>query len=122
MDDPHLNRDVLVALQEVMEDEYPVLLDTFLADSEERLSLLRQQKDAGQLMETAHSFKGSSSNMGAVRLAELCNKLEHRAKISPRSDLQNLIREIDLEFAFVRPLYEAERERSLFEKATVRRF
>lgn len=122
MDDPHLNRDVLVALQEVMEDEYPMLLDTFLADSEERLSLLRQQKDAGQLMETAHSFKGSSSNMGAVRLADLCHELEHRAKEYPPSDLQKLIREIDLEFAVVRPLYEAERERSLFEKATVRRF
>lgn len=122
MDDPHLNRDVLVALQEVMEDEYPMLLDTFLADSEERLSVLRQQTDARQLMETAHSFKGSSSNMGAVRLADLCHELEHRAKEYSPPDLQKLIREIDLEFAVVRPLYEAERERALFEKATVRRF
>ncbi|KAI2694501.1 Hpt domain-containing protein [Pseudomonas sp. TNT3] len=123
MDDPHLNRDVLVALQEVMEDEYPMLLDTFLADSEERLSLLRQQKDAGQLMETAHSFKGSSSNMGAVRLADLCHELEHCAKEQhPLPELEKLIGEIDREFAVVRPLYEAERQRSRYEKATARRF
>ena len=122
MDDPHLNRDVLVALQEVMEDEYPVLLDTFLVDSEERLNLLHLQKDAGQLMETAHSFKGSSSNMGAARLADLCHELEHRAKECPSSELAKLIGEIDREFAVVRPLYEAERQRSLSEKATARRF
>jgi len=31
----HLDTSVLVTLQEVMEAEYPVLLDTFLVDSEE---------------------------------------------------------------------------------------
>ena len=49
MADTHLDRDVLSALQEVMEDGYPELLDTFLADSEERLSLLRKSDDAEQV-------------------------------------------------------------------------
>jgi len=113
--DTHLDRDVLSALQEVMEDEYPVLLDTFLCDSEERLNLLREAADADQLGATAHSFKGSSSNMGALRLASLCDELEQRAKQKSLAGIEKLVGEIDGEFAIIRPLYEAERQRSLAE-------
>ncbi|MHC8335092.1 Hpt domain-containing protein [Pseudomonas sp. LB3P25] len=122
MADTHLDRDVLSALQEVMEDEYPTLLDTFLADSEERLHLLRQVDDADQLGAAAHSFKGSSSNMGATRLSELCHELEQRVQKKELAGIEKLIGEIDSEFAIVRPLYEAERQRSLSANETVRRF
>jgi HPt (histidine-containing phosphotransfer) domain-containing protein len=120
--DTHLDRDVLSALQEVMEDEYSTLLDTFLADSKERLSLLRKADDAETLGATAHSFKGSCSNMGAIRLAQLCNELEQRARQVPLEGIEKLVSEIDGEFAIVCPLYEAERQRSLADSATVRRF
>jgi len=120
--DTHLDRDVLSALQEVMGDEYSTLLDTFLDDAEERLRILRKAEDAAQLMNAAHSFKGSSSNMGAIRLAELCHELEQRAKQKNLSGIEKLIREIDGEFAIVRPLYEAERQRSLSANETVPRF
>ena len=119
MADTHLDRDVLSALQEVMEDGYPELLDTFLADSEERLSLLRKTDNPDQLGAAAHSFKGSSSNMGAIRLAELCHELEQRAKQKSPEGIEALVGEIHSEFAIVRPLYKAELELS---KATVRRF
>ncbi len=69
MSAPHLDDRVLASLQEVTEDEYPVLLDTFVLDSEERLRSLHaalQAGDAQALRHTAHSFKGGSSNMGAV--------------------------------------------------------
>lgn len=122
MADKHLDRDVLSALQEVMEDEYSTLLDTFLADSKERLSLLRKAGDAETLGATAHSFKGSCSNMGAIRLAQLCNELEQRARQTPLEGIEKLVGEIDGEFAIIRPLYEAERQRSLADSATVRRF
>ena len=115
MADTHLDQNVLSALQEVMEDEYPTLLDTFIADSEERLRVLRKAEDAAQLMNAAHSFKGSSSNMGAIRLAELCHELEQRAKQKSLTGIEKLVGEIDGEFAIVRPLYEAEKQRSLSE-------
>jgi HPt (histidine-containing phosphotransfer) domain-containing protein len=111
VDDTHVDRSVLSALQEVMEDGYPDLLDIFLADSEERLKVLRATDSAALLVETAHSFKGSSSNMGAVRLTELCHQLEQQASSSPYTGVQELVREIDREFADIRPLYEAERQR-----------
>lgn len=122
MADTHLDRDVLSALQEVMEDEYPMLLGTFLADSIERLSQLHKTDDAETLGATAHSFKGSCSNMGAIRLAQLCNELEQRSKQKSLEGIEKLISEIDSEFAIIRPLYEAERQRSLADSATVRRF
>jgi HPt (histidine-containing phosphotransfer) domain-containing protein len=111
VDDKHVDRDVLKALQEVMEEGYPELLDIFLADSEERLNILRTADSTAVLVATAHSFKGSSSNMGAVRLTELCHQLEQQARSSPWAGIQELVREIDHEFASIRPLYEAERQR-----------
>jgi HPt (histidine-containing phosphotransfer) domain-containing protein len=111
VDDRHVDRDVLSALQEVMEGGYPELLDIFLADSEERLKVLRTADSAAPLIATAHSFKGSSSNMGALRLTELCHQLEQRAQNLPWDAVQELVGEIDREFAGIRPLYEAERQR-----------
>lgn len=108
----HLDHDVLSALRDVMEEQYAELLETFLEDSEERLRVLRKAEDVSQLINAAHSFKGSSSNMGAVRLARLCGKLEQLAKGDAPQGLTKLVGEIDGEFAVVRPFYEAERQRS----------
>ena len=106
----HLDHEVLSALREVMEDEYPLLLDTFLIDSKERLRQLKTD-DTNQLIATAHSFKGSSSNMGAIRLFELCDQLEQQAKELSPGGIEKLVAEIDSEFSLVRSLYEEELER-----------
>lgn len=114
MSAPHLDDRVLASLQEVMEDEYPVLLDTFVLDSEERLRSLHaalQAGDAQALRHTAHSFKGGSSNTGAVLLAGYCKELEESAR---RGELQRapaLIEQMEREFAIVRILFKQERQR-----------
>ncbi|WP_395611220.1 Hpt domain-containing protein [Pseudomonas sp. B22129] len=108
----HLDPDVLSGLQEVMEGEYPKLLDTFLDDSQKRVEALRKARDdAKALGRIAHSFKGSSGNLGAVRLAQLCQRLEVESVGTAAADLGALVDQIDLEFALVRPMYESERER-----------
>ncbi|MCK3837185.1 Hpt domain-containing protein [Pseudomonas synxantha] len=113
----HLDPDVLSGLQDVMEGEYPKLLDTFLDDSQKRIEALRDARDdAKALGRIAHSFKGSSGNLGAVRLAQLCQRLEAES-VKPSSDLGELVDQIDHEFAFVRPLYESERQRSVSESS-----
>lgn len=108
---PHVDPGVLSALEDVMEAQYPILLDTFLSDSQNRLDVLRGALDPEAISQQAHSFKGSSSNMGALRLADLCSRLEQCAQRSPECDVQHLIGQIDLEFDAVKPLYERERER-----------
>jgi HPt (histidine-containing phosphotransfer) domain-containing protein len=112
--DLHLDNAVLAALQDVMEDEYPVLLDTFLADSEERLRLLQQAResaDAQALRLAAHSFKGSCSNMGAPLLSGLCKHLEEAARRERLDQAPELIEQIEREFAIVRILLKSERQR-----------
>ncbi|MCF5229698.1 MULTISPECIES: Hpt domain-containing protein [unclassified Pseudomonas] len=107
----HLDPVVLTGLQEVMEGEYPKLLETFLDDSQKRVEALRKSRgDAKALGRIAHSFKGSSGNLGAVRLAQLCQRLEVES-VELSADLGALVDQIDHEFALVRPLYESERQR-----------
>ncbi|MFJ2282638.1 Hpt domain-containing protein [Pseudomonas sp. NPDC087803] len=113
MTDQHVDREVLDALREVMEDSYPDLLDTFLADSESRLHQLQKTADVKVLAEVAHSFKGSASNMGAVRLATLCQELEADAKGKSPAEIVKLVADISYEFAEVRPVYEDERQHAL---------
>ncbi|EUB85773.1 Hpt domain-containing protein [Pseudomonas sp. GM30] len=113
MTEIHIDREALSVLREVMEDGYPELLDTFLADSESRLDELKKTVDATALSEVAHSFKGSASNMGAVRLAALCQELESEAKNKSPLDIARLVADISSEFADVRPIYEDERQHAL---------
>lgn len=112
----HVDYDVLSALQEVMEGEYPVLLETFLIDSEERLAQLQhalahQATGLPELGMAAHSFKGSSGNLGAVRLAELCSLLEVRAQNNQWDGVEKLVAQISAEFRIVHRLFSAERQR-----------
>ena len=114
MSDIHLDDAVLAAPQDVMEDEYPILLDTFVADSEERLRLLHEaaaESDAQGLRLAAHSFKGSCSNMGAVLLASLCKELEDAGRREALEPAPALIEQIEREFAIVRILFKSERQR-----------
>lgn len=104
----HLDRDVLSALQEVMEGEFGALLETFISDSHQRLQQLHKASDRRQLVATAHSFKGSSSNMGAVHLAALCHRLEQSAAELAPQDVDALVAQIDREFAIVSQLYRQE--------------
>lgn len=114
MSDPHLDATVMAALQDVMEDEFPVLLDTFLTDSEERLRLLNaalQVSDAYAVRQAAHSFQGSCSNMGAPLLAQLCRLLEDAVQREQLDEAATLLEQLEREFAIVRIRIKTERQR-----------
>ncbi|MBV4535173.1 MULTISPECIES: Hpt domain-containing protein [Pseudomonas] len=108
MVDMHIDHQVLSDLQDVMESGYQQLLETFLEDSERRLSQLHGAKNAAELGMAAHSFKGSSSNMGAVGLAALCQQLEERVRQSPLYGIEDLINRIDQEYREVQCFYRGE--------------
>lgn len=79
MSDEHLDHTVLVSLQEIMEDDFSLLLETFITDSIERLAQLQKafaQDSADDVRRVSHSLKGSAGNVGAFRLAELCLVVE----------------------------------------------
>lgn len=109
----HIDQKVLSDLREVMEDGYLQLVQTFLEDSERRLSQLHGARSAEELGSAAHSFKGSSSNMGAVALASLCQQLEERARQRRLYGIEDLITRIDQEFLEVQHFYRGEQQRIL---------
>ncbi|HEX7762107.1 MAG TPA: Hpt domain-containing protein, partial [Cellvibrio sp.] len=55
----------------------------------------------------AHSFKGSSSNVGAIRLMALCSSLEKKAVSNKLEQLEQDLEAIEQEFAQVQELLRA---------------
>lgn len=103
-DQPHLDEEALAELQDVMEDEFEMLLRTFIADSRSRIGTLRKalsQSDADELSKTAHSFKGSCINMGAERLGYFCLQVERAGKSGDLTAVPTLIESIESEFTEV---------------------
>jgi len=63
--------------------EVAAIVEAFLAQAVEQLAALRvaaARGEAGALAAVAHSLKGSSSALGAQRMAGLCSQLEHAGR------------------------------------------
>lgn len=106
----HLDHDTLTTLKQVMEDDFLLLVETFRQDSLDRLAKLReliQGTETDQIRRAAHSFKGSSGNIGAVRLSALCAALEKKALAGNLQGLPSDLDDIEQEFLRVQTLLEA---------------
>ncbi len=115
---------VLSTLRDVMEAEYPALLKVFISDSITRVNdmtlLLRDPSFTAsstaslqRLGLMAHSFKGSTGNMGATHLSELCLHLEEQGRGMVAADdarIRSLVSQIRDEFFQVRAIFERELE------------
>lgn len=100
----HLDYDALNTLKDVMEDDFSLLIETFIQDSTERLQKLQTLISSGNtdlIRRAAHSFKGSSSNIGAMNLSALCAALERKALEGDVHNLDESLRVIAEEFARV---------------------
>lgn len=103
----HLDYDILNTLKQVMEDDFALLIDTFVQDSADRIKTLHEVikgTDADSVRRAAHSFKGSSSNIGAVYLSSLCAAMEKKALGGSFEGLQSDLHLIEQEFAQVETL------------------
>lgn len=108
-DKPHLDEEALAELKDVMEDEFDVLIHTYISDSFDRLASIRDALEAGDaeaLVKAAHSFKGSSINIGAPRLGALCLEVENAGREKRLADAGPFLQEIDSEFHQVRSMLE----------------
>ena len=101
----HLDHEALAELREVMDDDFQILIATFLSDSQERVRTLRSALEAGDaeaFAKAAHSFKGSCINIGAPLLGRLCLEAEQLGRSGALSSGADLIDRIETEFAEVR--------------------
>jgi len=94
----HLDYDLIHELASLLEEEFPVLVNTFIENSNhllEKMSTLLAEGDIKIFIMNIHSFKGSCKNLGAEHLADLCMNYETLAN-------QGQIERIDSEFKEIR--------------------
>ena len=83
MDHAILDTGLLDELWEVMEEELSQLLDAFLLSTEQQFAALQTalaEQDAETLRKGAHTMKGASASVGAVKLSEHFYELENCAR------------------------------------------
>lgn len=71
------------------------LIESFLGRTEGEvgaISAALEADDRDALEHAAHRFKGAASNLGAVRVAEVCRRIE---KGAPRADREELAAELE---------------------------
>ena len=97
----HIDLGTLRELREIMAQDFDELIEAYLSDSKTRIDDVRAAalaEDAYQLRELVHSLKGSCSNIGAVTMAEWCQKAETMAKEGELDGVCDVIDEIQRQF------------------------
>ena len=96
-----LDVEVVSELQDIMGQDFQMLVESFQRDGEQRLAALDQAfagDDAGTLRSQAHSFKGSSSNLGAIHVSGLCMELETLASSGDLASASTLLHSLKQHF------------------------
>jgi PAS domain S-box-containing protein len=89
---------------EVQPDILAEVIAVYLRDTPPRLAALHEalaHADAGALRGAAHYLKGSSSQMGAVQMAQLCADLEEQARAADLADAAQTLRRLEAAFGRV---------------------
>jgi HPt (histidine-containing phosphotransfer) domain-containing protein len=106
--DPALDRSKIRELLDLTGGEVEWLkdlMDTYLQDTRTRLDELAGLVAAGsgdRIQRSAHGIKGSSSNIGATRMADLCAGMEHHAKLGDKPATVTQLALLEAEFARIR--------------------
>ena len=100
-----LDPDVVESLRQLTPPGEPdvlgQILQLFLDEAPKRLDALRSAMasgDAGNVQRTAHSLKGSSGNIGAHAMYDVCRQLDDRAKSGNLAVLQPLVDSLSAEY------------------------
>jgi HPt (histidine-containing phosphotransfer) domain-containing protein len=81
------------------------LIDLFFAEVPARLENMRRgaaERDPERVTRGAHAMKGGASNLGAVRAAALCGRLEKQSRAGNLAGAEQIIAELEAEVERVR--------------------
>lgn len=95
----------LLALDKGQGTFFARFVNVFLSGAEGKIVMLRghaESADAAAVAEAAHALRGASGNVGAVRLADLCSRVEIAGKQQDMHAARELIALLDTEFALAR--------------------
>lgn len=71
------------------------LFESYLSTAKDNITLLRGEVDHEVLRRAAHTLKGSSLNVGASRVAELCRHLESQLRAELPADMPEQVDQIE---------------------------
>ncbi len=104
----HLDESILNELEALLEDDFVDLIETFLTDAQVRVEELSQAVEstvADDIRRAAHSFKGSSLNVGAAQLSAWCKEMEDLAREGRTVYSKDILDKIEQELAVVDRLF-----------------
>lgn len=100
-----LDKDRVRELKELTADDPALLdelIDLFLTDAPKLMDQMRrasEDEDAPALRRAAHTMKGSSGQMGALRIQDICATIETLAETGSLVGVEPLLTELSLAFA-----------------------
>ncbi len=104
-----INKVMIEELKELMEDDFSLLLETYITDGDQRLLDLDKainDKNAKNISEIAHALKGSSSNLGAETLAETSFKIETMGREADLAGVDDEVAQLKKEYQEVRDYFQ----------------
>ena len=88
-------------IEEIDLDGVRATFDVFLAETRERLALLKKlscDNDRARIRDEAHTLKGSSGTFGLRQVMELAKTIEHSAPTITAETFQNLLSRLEASF------------------------
>lgn len=104
---PILDSAVLTMVQDIMEDEFAILVHTYLAETERLLAELSTAAlvaDHDRLQRAAHSLKSASTNIGAMALGEIARCVEEKGRNGDAEGVIPMVESAHAQFDDLRPL------------------
>lgn len=95
---------MLAQLKDLLAERFSELVERFTQDSQVRIDTLREaipKRDFDVIHAEAHGLKGSSRNVGANVLGELCSELEKSGRVKSDANLETIFAAVEKEFAAV---------------------
>lgn len=95
---------MLAGLKDLLGEKFEQLVSAYIDDCTGRLKRLADAEkvnDLSVIKDESHGIKGSSRNMGANPLADLCAVIEDQARAGDDTDLAQRISAVQQEFAAV---------------------
>lgn len=96
----YLDEGLLDELRDILEEEFPVLVATYIKDSALRVQDMQAayaRRDADELRKSTHSLKGASANLGLELLADLCRELEEVVMVGSLDGMDSRLTQIGAE-------------------------
>lgn len=99
---PIIDLSIIAGLREMSEKDEPSflseLIDLFVELSPQLVNEIKQsaqQADAVNMTQAAHKLKGSSFNLGARHLADICQQIETKGRSSDFSEIRSLVEQLE---------------------------